>query len=54
MMRDFRAKRERQVAIEGFVPGAAVFFVEATPELLAANIPKRTLTPYFAVMTVEE
>ena len=40
--------------MEGFVPGAAVFFVEVTPDLLAANIPKHTLTPYFAVVTVEE
>ena len=36
------------------MPGAAVFSVEATPDLLATNIPKHMLTPYFAVMTVEE
>ena len=54
VMKDFQAKGERQTAVEGFVPSAAVFFVEATPDLVAANIPKHTLTPYFAVMTVEE
>ena len=36
------------------MPGAAIFFVEATPEMLAANIPKHTLTPFFVVMTVDE
>ena len=40
--------------MEGFVPGASVFFVEATLEPLAANIPKHSLTPYFAALTVEE
>ena len=54
VMTDFHAKGERQAAMEGFVPGAAVFFVEATPDLLAANNPKHTLTPYFALMNVEE
>ena len=44
-----------QAAMEGFVPGTLVFFVEATPpQLVAHNIPKHTLTPYFAVMTIEE
>ena len=47
VMKDFQVKGERQAAMEGFVP-------EATPNLLATNIPKHTLTPYFAVMTVEE
>ena len=55
MMKDFQAKGERQAAMEGFfVPGAAVFFVEATPELPSTNIPKHSLTPYFVVMVVEE
>ena len=40
--------------MEGFLPCAAVFFLEATPDQLATNIPKHTLMPYFAVMTVEE
>ena len=54
VMRDFQAKGKRQSAMEGFVLGAAIFFVEATPEMLATNILKHMLTPYFAVMTVEE
>ena len=54
VMKDFQAKGERPAAMEGFVPGAAVFFVEATPDLMATNIPKHMLTPYFAIMTVEE
>ena len=40
--------------MKGFVLGAAVFFLETTPDLLATNIPKHTLTPYFVVITVEE
>ena len=40
--------------MDGFVPSAAVFFVEATAELLAAIIPEHTLTPYFVVIIVEE
>ena len=30
------------------------FFVEATLELLSVNIPKHSLTLYFAVVAVEE
>ena len=54
VMKDFLAKMGRQAAMEGFVPGAVVFFLEVKPELLAANIPKHILTPYFVVTTVEE
>ena len=54
VMKDFQAEGEWQAAMEGFVPGAAMFFVEATPELLKTNIPKHSLTPYFSVMAVEE
>ena len=54
VMKDFQVKGERQVEMEGFVPWATVLFVEATPELFAANIPRHTLTPYFAIQTVEE
>ena len=54
VMKDFQPKGERQAVMEGFVPSAAVFFVEATPDLLATNIPKHTLTPYVAVMIVKE
>ena len=54
VMKDFQAKGEWQAAMEGFVPGAAVFFVEATPEFLSTNIPKHSLAPYCFVMAVEE
>ena len=54
VMRDFAAKGEQQTTMEGFVPGASVFFVEARADPLSQVIPKHTLTPYFAVMCVEE
>ena len=54
VMKDFQAKGEPQAAMEGFVPGVAVLFVEATSELLSTNIPNHSLMPYFSATVVEE
>ena len=54
VMKGFQAKGEQQAAMEGFVPGAAVFFVEATPEVPPTNNLKHSLTPYFSVMVVQD
>ena len=54
VMTDFQAKGERWAAMEGCLPRATLFFVEATLDLLVTNIPQHRLTPFFAIMIVEQ